>query len=61
METIILLGKIGLAFYLTMHDIQSDLVSEAVRKVIKNLLLTLKDEQTEKPPKRLTRISHLQP
>lgn len=56
-----MLGKIGLAFYLTMHDIQSDLVSEAVRKVIKNLLLTLKDEQTEKPPKRLTRISHLQP
>ncbi|CAK77947.1 unnamed protein product (macronuclear) [Paramecium tetraurelia] len=56
LSSIVLLGKLGLAFYLTMYEIPSDLVSEAVRDVIKNLLNVLRDESTEKPPQRLTRI-----
>lgn len=40
-SSIILMGKMGLAFYLTMYDIQSDLINESVRNVIKNLLNTL--------------------
>ncbi|CAD8058113.1 unnamed protein product [Paramecium primaurelia] len=59
LSSIVLLGKLGLSFYLTMYEIPSDLVSEAVREVIKNLLNVLRDESTEKPPQRLTRISHL--
>jgi 3-phosphoglycerate kinase len=59
LSSIVLLGKLGLAFYLTMYEIQSDIVSEAVREVIRNLLNVLKDESAEKPPQRLTRISHL--
>ena len=50
MSSIILLGRLGLSFYLTMYEIPSDLVSEAVREVIKNLLNVLRDESTEKPP-----------
>lgn len=45
-----LLGKLGFAFYLTMYDIPSDIVSEAVREVIKNLLNVLREESTIKPP-----------
>ena len=49
-STIILMGNIGLAFYLTMYDIKSDLINNSVRGVILNLLSTMKEESKEKPP-----------
>ena len=44
------MGNIGLAFYLTMYDIKSDLINASVRNVILNLLSTMKEESKEKPP-----------
>ena len=55
-SSIILLGRIGFAFFCTMHDIDSPLVPQLERRVIRQMLECFRDEMTIKPPVKLKRV-----